>query len=165
VSAPRGTISQRRNLVIAEHACVLAIGFVANYLIRQAGGFAIGWCIMTRSRIAWIVLAVAIVFATASSAEARSRFSFGIGLNFGVPCCYYAPAPYYYPAYYPAYYPPPYYYPPAPPAYYAPAYYGPAAAPQCREWRGDAKNEQTGQPFYGTACLQPDGRWHIVRQY
>ena len=116
---------------------------------------------MTRSRIAWIVLAIAIGFAATNPAAARSRVFFGLGLNFGVPCCYYAPPPYYY---YPAYYPPPYYYyPPPPPAYYAPAPV--AAAPQCREWRGDAKNEQTGQPFYGTACLQPDGRWHIVRQY
>ena len=75
---------------------------------------------MTRSRIAWIVLAIAIVFvANPAAARGRSHFSLGIGLNFGVPCCYYAPAPYYYPAYYP----PPYYYypPPPPPAYYAPA--------------------------------------------
>ena len=151
----------------------LANRFVGNYLIRLAGFCDRLGCIMTRSRIAWIVLALAIVFAAADPAAARSRFSFGIGLNFGVPCCYYAPfayypAPAYYPpsAYYapPAYYPPPYYYyPPPPPAYYAPAPV--AAEPQCREWRGDAKNEQTGQPFYGTACLQPDGRWHIVRQY
>jgi hypothetical protein len=120
---------------------------------------------MTHSRIAWIVLAIVIAFAAANPAAAgsRSRFHLGIGLNFGAPCCYYAPWPYYH---YPAYYPPPYYYyppPPPPPAYYAPPRV--AAAPQCREWRGDAKNEQTGQPFYGTACLMPDGRWHIVRQY
>ena len=120
---------------------------------------------MTRLRIPGIVLGLLVAFAAANPATAggsHSHSRFFLGLNFGVPCCYYAPAPYYY---YPAYYPPPYYYyPPPPPAvYYAPAPV--AAAPQCREWRGDARNEQTGQPFYGTACLMPDGRWHIVRQY
>ena len=148
----------------AEHAGALAIRLVGNYLIRQAVFCDRLRCTMTRSRIAWIVLALVIVFAAANPAAARSRshFVLGIGLNLGPPCCYYAPPP---PYYYPAYYPPPYYYypPPPPPAYYAPAPV--TAGPQCREWRGDAKNEQTGQPFYGTACLMPDGRWHIVRQY
>ena len=32
----------------------------------------------------------------------------------------------------------------------------------CREWRGDATIDATGQPFWGTACLQPDGSWRIV---
>jgi len=26
----------------------------------------------------------------------------------------------------------------------------------------DGTNDDTGQPFYGIACLQADGRWHIV---
>ena len=84
---------------------------------------------------------------TASSAFAWGRSRVFIGFNFG----------------FPGYWPAPYYYYPPPPAYYVPAPV--ATGPQCREWRGDALNEQTGQPFYGTACLQPDGRWHIVRQY
>jgi hypothetical protein len=32
----------------------------------------------------------------------------------------------------------------------------------CREFHGDAMVNDTGQPFYGTACLQDDGLWHIV---
>ena len=66
--------------------------------------------------------------------------------------------PFFYP--YPAYYGPP-------PAYY-PAPYGASvpvtAAPQanCVRFNGDATNDQTGQPFYGTACMQADGKWHIV---
>jgi hypothetical protein len=32
----------------------------------------------------------------------------------------------------------------------------------CREFNGDAIVNNTGEPFYGTACLQPDGLWHIV---
>ena len=37
-----------------------------------------------------------------------------------------------------------------------------AAAPYCREYQGDAIIDGTNQRFYGTACLQPDGAWHIV---
>ncbi|MFZ0692995.1 MAG: hypothetical protein WAN51_02405 [Alphaproteobacteria bacterium] len=70
--------------------------------------------------------------------------------------------PYFYP--YPAYNGPPYYY--GPPYYPAP-YAAPAPAaisPQvnCIKFNGDATNDQTGQPFYGTACMQADGKWHIV---
>lgn len=66
--------------------------------------------------------------------------------------------PYFYP--YPAYYGPP-------PAYYPAPYGAPApatVAPQanCIRFNGDATNDQTGQPFYGTACMQADGKWHIV---
>ena len=35
-------------------------------------------------------------------------------------------------------------------------------APYCREYRGDAVIDGTNQRFYGTACLMPDGAWHIV---
>lgn len=38
----------------------------------------------------------------------------------------------------------------------------PAQAPYCRQFNGDATIDASGQPFYGTACLQGDGRWHIV---
>jgi hypothetical protein len=74
--------------------------------------------------------------------------------------------PPYYPGYYPGYYPPPaYYYPPPPPVYYAPPVYAappPAPAQNCRRFNGDASLDASGAPFYGTACLQADGRWHIV---
>jgi hypothetical protein len=66
---------------------------------------------------------------------------------------YYMPPP---PAYY--YPPPPVYYAP-PPAAYAPA---PVPASYCREYRGDASIDSSGAPFYGRACLMPDGKWHIV---
>jgi hypothetical protein len=92
-------------------------------------------------------------------ASAHSRFFFG----FGFPL-FYDPYPYY-PAYY---YPPPVYYAP-PPVTYAPppAYYyvpAPATVPAnyCRRFNGDATDDDTGAPFYGTACLLPDGKWHIV---
>ncbi len=32
----------------------------------------------------------------------------------------------------------------------------------CREYQGDATIDGSGRPFYGTACLQPDGSWRIV---
>jgi hypothetical protein len=32
----------------------------------------------------------------------------------------------------------------------------------CNEFHGDAVINDTGEPFYGTACLGPDGLWHIV---
>jgi len=73
----------------------------------------------------------------------------------------------------PGYYPPaPAYYAPPPPAYYAPA---PAYAPpqpmpveaystaNCREYQGTIVIDGQEQRSYGTACLQPDGSWRIVR--
>ena len=47
--------------------------------------------------------------------------------------------------------------PPAPPSVSA------TPAPYCREFQGDAIINGTDQRFYGTACLEPDGVWHIVR--
>jgi len=90
------------------------------------------------------------------------------------PPAYYAPAPsgYYYapppppqPAY--AYYPAQPAYAP-PPAYAAPA---PAPAPanlgystaNCREYSGTITIDGRQERSYGTACLQPDGTWRIVR--
>jgi hypothetical protein len=73
-----------------------------------------------------------------------------LGLNFGAPAYYYPP-PYYY------YYPPPVYYVPPPRVVYAPP-----PAPVCHTFRGDATIDASGAPFYGTACLEADGRWHIV---
>lgn len=50
--------------------------------------------------------------------------------------------------------------PPGPPA----ATITPVPAPQrtCREYQGDAIVNGSNEPFYGTACLEPDGQWHIV---
>ncbi len=64
------------------------------------------------------------------------------------------PAPVYVPA--PIYVPRPVYVPS--PVYVRP----PAPQPYCREYQGDAIINGSGQPFYGTACLQPDGSWKIV---
>jgi hypothetical protein len=110
-------------------------------------------------------------------AAAQARVFVGVGI--GVPL--YAPYPaYYYPA--PAvYYPPPaVVYAPSPAAVYAPptpavaptpvaapAVAAPPAAAQppagnCRQYRGDATIDGVNQPFYGTACLQGDGKWHVV---
>lgn len=78
------------------------------------------------------------------------------------------------------YAPPPAYYAPAPGYYYqpAPAYYAPQPAyappPQaatglsystanCREYSGTITIDGQEQRSYGTACLQPDGTWRIVR--
>ena len=92
----------------------------------------------------------------------------GYGMNY----VYVAPPPVYY-------YPPPpprvvYVNPPPPPVYYSapPAAYqaqaltgGPltGSQPQCREYQSTAV--VNGQPVasYGTACLQADGSWQIVR--
>jgi hypothetical protein len=38
----------------------------------------------------------------------------------------------------------------------------PQVADVCRTFNGDAIVNDTGEPFYGTACLQADGQWHIV---
>ncbi|MGQ0675177.1 MAG: hypothetical protein ACT4N4_03700, partial [Rhodospirillales bacterium] len=73
---------------------------------------------------------------------------------------------------------PPGYYAPAPGYYYAPApgYGAPAYAPppvvaqqpsystaNCREYSGTIIIDGQEQRSYGTACLQPDGSWRIVR--
>ena len=102
----------------------------------------------------WTVLLVALL--ASGSAMARGHTHLFLGFNF-------APAPYYYgpPAYY---YAPPVYYAP-PPVYYAPppaAYYAPPQPRNCQTFNGDASIDASGAPFYGTACLQADGRWHIV---
>lgn len=113
---------------------------------------------MTRA-LATIAATALIALGAAQSAEARSRVY--LGFNLGVPL-YYGPPAYYYPP--PAYYypPPAYYYPPPPRVtYYVPP--PPAPATNCRTFQGDASIDASGQPFYGTACLQSDGRWYIVR--
>ena len=104
-------------------------------------------------RVLGILAAVAALGLAASPpAEAhRGRSHFSLGLNFG---------PYWWgpPRYY---YPPPVYYAPPPAYYYAPPRVV-APAPACRVFQGDATIDASGAPFYGRACLQADGRWHIV---
>jgi len=80
-------------------------------------------------------------------------------------------------AYRPVYVPPPrVVYLPPPPVAYAPVPYAPApvalnpASPvyqtadgrYCREYQATVNVNGYTQPIYGTACLQPDGAWHIV---
>ena len=95
------------------------------------------------------------------AAEARGFVSFGIGVPLVA-----APPPYYYPP--PAYYypPPAYYYPPPTPygAYPAPSVTAsPAPSQSCREYQTTTTIDGRPQQTYGTACLQPDGTWRIVR--
>lgn len=116
------------------------------------------------------ILALAGLATMSGMPAAQARVFVGVGI--GVPA-------------YPAYYPPPVYYPP-PPVYYAPppvvytpppvvytpppatyTYTPPAPNPAptvsetCRTYNGNATIDASGKPFYGTACLGPDGRWHI----
>lgn len=65
--------------------------------------------------------------------------SFVLGLNFLVPL-----------------YRPYYYDPPPPRVVYV------ERPPVCRRFNGNATIDASGRPFYGTACLRADGRWHIV---
>lgn len=76
---------------------------------------------------------------------------FGFGPYFG------------YPYYYPYYYGYPYPYGYAPDAYVVPSpLYSVPSPGQCRTFNGDALIAGTNQPFYGTACWQSDGAWHIT---
>jgi hypothetical protein len=109
------------------------------------------------------VLGVAVAFAIPGTASAHGHSRVFLGFNFGAPAYYYPPPAYYYP-------PPVYYAPPPPVVYYAPPpvmqapVIQPSAAPQnCRTYNGDATIDASGQPFYGTACVGPDGRWHITQ--
>ena len=106
-----------------------------------------------------LATAVLIAAAPLTPGEAHGHVTVGIGLGVA-PWPYYAPPPaYLYPP--PAYYVPPAYYAP-PPVYYAPPAPPVGAAPRCREYHGDASIDASGEPFYGTACLWPDGQWHIA---
>jgi hypothetical protein len=105
------------------------------------------------SRIIRFVAVLLLALVASLPASAHSRFFFGFNFPLFYPYYDY----YYYPPY-PAYYyaPPAYYYPPpvVVQTYPPPSY--------CRRVNGDATVDATGQPFYGTACLWPDGRWHIA---
>ena len=117
-------------------------------------------------KIAAVLAFAAVAVGLPAATQARGF----VGVRLGVPV--------YGPAYYPAYYPPPVYYPPPavvyapPPVVYAPTPVAAAPAPapvvaapdtgHCRQYRGDATIDGRNQPFYGTACVQADGKWHIV---
>jgi hypothetical protein len=125
--------------------------------------------------LAGLAAAVA-VMALPQPAAARGFVHFGFGFPVGPayyppPPVYYGPPPVYYappPVYYsepPAYYAPPAY---APPTSYAPPPYAPEAAqapngPQCREYTTTSIVGGQPQQVVGTACLQADGTWRIVR--
>ena len=108
------------------------------------------------------VAALLLLMIAALPGAAQAR----VFIGFGFPFPFFYPAPYYYPPAY--YYPPPaYYYPPAAPApaAVAPTTAAPAAgttARNCKTFRGNATMDGSRQPFYGTACLEADGKWHIV---
>ncbi len=137
---------------------------------------------MMQRRLGAIAICGAVVIATtaaAGSAVAGTRV--GIGIGVGVPAYYPPPPVYYYPPA-PVYYaPPPVYYAPPPPAVVYTQPSGPLyAAPQqtssptvtppppqtgnCRQFQCDATVDGNNRPFNGTACLGPDGKWHIVNQ-
>ena len=126
-----------------------------------------------RAAIGALVLAgtaavLALGFAGAAQAHGRgSRAS--VYFSFGAPYYYYPPPRYYYPpppvVYAP---PPPVVYAPPPPVVYAPP--APISAPalsvaqeHCREYQAPAVVGGEPGNTYGTACLQPDGTWRIVR--
>jgi hypothetical protein len=99
---------------------------------------------------------IALTLATAADARGFVGIGIGIPLYYPPPVIYAPPPAYYVPP------PPVVYAPPPAPAYYAP----PAAAPagqQCREYQSTAVINGQPQPTVGTACLQPDGTWRIVR--
>ena len=124
--------------------------------------------------VAVALLATGASVAVSQPADARVVFRVGIGGPVYYPGYYYPP-PYY------AYgYPPAYYYPPPPvvyaqppvayqPAPGAPIAANPASAPYtaangqtCREYQSTVTVDGQPQDTHGTACLQPDGTWHIV---
>ena len=143
---------------------------------------------MLRTLTKILILAAAFVVLAAGSAAAQHHgggghgghghgghghshvsFAFGFGGWGGWPGYgYWYPPTYYYPPSY-GYYGYPYYgYPPT--AYAAPQGYGggtvapntQAPARECRNYNGDATIDANGTPFYGQACLEADGKWHIV---
>ncbi len=120
-------------------------------------------------------LAVLILLLVVSAPAAQARVFVSLAFPF-FPFFpfYWGPAYYYPPA--PAYYPPPYYSYPPQQGYYAPDAYAQTAPPSapsaivspsrsknCRTYRGDATIDSSGKPFYGRACLEADGRWHVVQ--
>jgi hypothetical protein len=114
----------------------------------------------SRKAMIWLAAALAAAMLLPGAAAARGFVAFGFGFPLGPPAYYYPPPAYYYP-------PPAYYAPPPPVYYYPPPSYAPSAAysqgQTCREYQTTAIIEGRPQPSYGTACLQADGTWKIVR--
>jgi len=124
--------------------------------------------------------AMALLVVPPEAAEARGGVSIGVGVGVyggGYGGGYYPYPPYYYhrPHYY---YPPPYYYypPPPPSVIYVPAPTPVPAPPaattnsvptasqaNCREYESSSTIDGRPQKIVGTACLQPDGTWRIIR--
>ena len=101
-------------------------------------------------------LGAGIIALALATTAADARTFVGLGFNFGVPL--YPPPPVIYAP------PPAYYMPPPPPAYYAPQASTPmASGQQCREYQSTAMINGQPQQTVGTACLEPDGTWRIVR--
>ncbi len=102
------------------------------------------------------VIALAVSAAALAPSSASARIILGFGLGF--------------PLFAPAYPPPAYYVPPPPaPAAYDPPPAAPAPAPapapssaQCRPYSATAIIDGQAREATGTACLEPDGAWHIV---
>jgi hypothetical protein len=97
-----------------------------------------------------------------SRADARAFVAFGVGVPFFAAPGYYYPPPV-------VAYPPPVYYGPPAVAYAPGAAYAPSApvAQQsqqyCREYQTTSIINGRPQQVFGTACLQPDGTWRIVK--
>lgn len=124
-----------------------------------------------------LLAAMALLMVPPEAAEARGGVSVGIGVGVHGGG-YYPYSPYYYhrPRYY---YPPPYYYyppPPPPSVIYVPAPTPVPAPPaattnsvptasqaNCREYESTTTIDGRPQKIIGTACLQPDGTWRIIR--
>lgn len=133
----------------------------------------IGRRAMRLSAFAGLALS-ALVVTLLAPAPAAARGGVGISV-YG---SYHAYPPYYYrPRYY--YYPPPYYYypPPPPPVVYVPVpqppppQAAPAATPavppasqtNCKDYQSTITIDGRPQRVTGTACLQADGTWRIIR--
>ncbi|HUN50717.1 MAG TPA: hypothetical protein VMU42_06355 [Candidatus Sulfotelmatobacter sp.] len=143
----------------------------APRLFHQPGSLAADKEANVLRTIAILSLALIASLAMAAGLPTTANARVFVGVGIGVPGPFYYPPPVYYA-------PPPVYYAPPPPVYYAPAPVvtyapppAPAAAPapaptssNCRQYNGDATIDGANQPFYGTACLQSDGKWHIVNQ-
>lgn len=115
---------------------------------------------------------IAGVAGMAGTAQARGGVSVWVGapIVVGPPAYYYPPPPVVYAP------PPPVVYAPPPPVVYAPpppapvVSAAPASAPYvasngqtCRQYQTTIMIDGQAQPSYGTACLQADGTWRVVR--